>query len=143
MDFHQRRSFVDEASNPDEGDSCQVYRLLVRSVEGSEAVSCPAVSLMELPTGAETEESSCNGRPLITMDEEVNHREGHAEAKVPQRLVGINDITHYVGLSKHTVYAMVSKRRIPFVKVGRLTRFDLRSVDSWIRQHSMHPRNGA
>jgi excisionase family DNA binding protein len=94
---------------------------------------------MELPVGAETEENHRSGRPCITMDEEVNPIGGVQDTKVPQRLVGISDIAHYVGLSKHTVYTMVSQRRIPFVKVGRLTRFDLRSVDSWIKQHSVKP----
>jgi excisionase family DNA binding protein len=81
------------------------------------------------------------------MDEGVKDIGGEQGVKVPQRLVGINDIAQYVGLSKHTVYTMVSQRRIPFVKVGRLTRFDMRSIDGWIRQHSVHPRrttrNGA
>ena len=56
-----------------------------------------------------------------------------------RRLVGIKEVASYVGLSVHTVYAMVSQRRIPFVKVGRLTKFDMRELDSWIRKHSVMP----
>jgi hypothetical protein len=33
-------------------------------------------------------------------------------------------------LSVHTLYTMVSQRRMQFVKVGRLTKFDLRAIDS-------------
>ncbi|WP_447603914.1 hypothetical protein [Nitrospira sp. Nam80] len=34
---------------------------------------------------------------------------------------------------------MVSQRRIPSVKVGRLTKFDLRAVDAWIKRHTVMP----
>ena len=37
-----------------------------------------------------------------------------------KKLIGVGDTAQYVGLSIHTVYAMVSQRRIPYVKVGRL-----------------------
>jgi excisionase family DNA binding protein len=45
----------------------------------------------------------------------------------------------YLGLSVHTLYTMVSQRRIPFVKVGRLTKFDLTVLDTWIKQHTVMP----
>jgi excisionase family DNA binding protein len=35
-------------------------------------------------------------------------------------LISVQAAAAYVGLSVHTVYAMVSQRRIPYVKVGRL-----------------------
>ena len=41
-----------------------------------------------------------------------------------QRLMSVKETAAYTGLSYHTVYTMVSQRRIPFVKVGRLLRFD-------------------
>ena len=56
-----------------------------------------------------------------------------------RRLVGIKEVASYVGLSVHTVYAMVSQRRIPFVKVGRLTKFDLSMLDSWIKKNTFMP----
>jgi len=44
-----------------------------------------------------------------------------------------------MGVSIHTLYAMVSQRRIPFVKIGRLTKFDLKAIDAWIERHSVKP----
>jgi excisionase family DNA binding protein len=35
------------------------------------------------------------------------------------RLIDIKAAAGYTGVSVHTLYAMVSQRRIPFVKVGR------------------------
>ena len=55
------------------------------------------------------------------------------------RLVDVNEIARYMGLSAHTVYTWVSQRRIPFTKVGRLTKFDLRAIDDWIAKHTVSP----
>jgi excisionase family DNA binding protein len=49
-----------------------------------------------------------------------------------RRLVDINELSEYLGISKHTLYTWVSQRRIPYVKVGRLTKFDLGEIDEWI-----------
>jgi excisionase family DNA binding protein len=63
-----------------------------------------------------------------------------SEAEVLQRrLVTIREIAAYTGLSVHTLYTMVSQRRIPYVKVGRLTKFDLTMVDAWIKQNTVLP----
>ncbi len=56
-----------------------------------------------------------------------------------RRLIDTKEAAHYTGLSIHTVYAMVSQRRIPFVKVGRLVKFDLALLDGWIRQNTVMP----
>ena len=56
-----------------------------------------------------------------------------------RRLLDIKEVAEYVGLSPHTIYSMVSQRRIPFVKIGRLTKFDLRLLDEWIAKNTMMP----
>jgi excisionase family DNA binding protein len=58
---------------------------------------------------------------------------------VRPRLVSIQDCSVYIGLSVHTLYTMVSQRRIPFVKVGRLVKFDLVLVDAWIAKRTVMP----
>lgn len=61
-------------------------------------------------------------------------------SSLPRRLVSILDAAQYTGLSVHTLYAMVSQRRIPFVKVGgRSVRFDVEMLDKWIKQHTVLP----
>lgn len=54
-----------------------------------------------------------------------------------RRLLDVQEVAAYTGLAVKTVYSMVSQRRIPFVKMGRLTKFDLRDVDAWIKQHTV------
>lgn len=56
-----------------------------------------------------------------------------------RRLITIQEAAVYTGLSPHTLYTMVSQRRIPYVKVGRLTKFDLGLLDAWIKQHTVMP----
>ncbi len=54
-----------------------------------------------------------------------------------RRLLGINEVAVYTGLSVHTLYTMVSQRRIPYVKLGRLTKFDRLELDRWIASKSV------
>ena len=61
------------------------------------------------------------------------------EYKQMRRLVSIKEAALYTGLSPHTIYTMVSQRRIPFVKVGRLVKFDIDLLDKWIKQNTVMP----
>ena len=54
-----------------------------------------------------------------------------------KRLLDIKELSEYLGLKKHTIYTWVSQRRIPFVKCGRLTKFDMESIDNWIKENSV------
>ena len=56
-----------------------------------------------------------------------------------QRLLSVRETGIYTGLSPHTLYTMVSQRRIPYVKVGRLTKFDVGLLDAWLKQHTVMP----
>jgi excisionase family DNA binding protein len=57
-----------------------------------------------------------------------------------RRLLNIQEVADYTGLSPHTLYTMVSQRRIPFVKMGRLTKFDRYELDRWITSQSVKAR---
>lgn len=54
-----------------------------------------------------------------------------------KRLINTNELSQYIGLSTSTIYSWVSQRRIPFVKCGRLTKFDLQRIDDWIDESSV------
>jgi excisionase family DNA binding protein len=58
-----------------------------------------------------------------------------------RRLIDVKQVALYTGLAQKTVYTMVSQQRIPFVKLGRLTKFDVREVDTWIKQHAVKARD--
>jgi excisionase family DNA binding protein len=56
-----------------------------------------------------------------------------------RRLIDIREAAEYTGLSVHTLYTMVSQRRVPFVRVGRLVKFDVELLDKWIKQNTVMP----
>jgi len=56
-----------------------------------------------------------------------------------RRLLDIREVAAYTGLATKTLYTMVSQRRIPFVKLGRLTKFDREELDRWITRQSVKP----
>ena len=57
-----------------------------------------------------------------------------------KRLLNINELSEYIGLSTSTIYSWVSQRRIPFVKCGRLTKFDLERINEWIEESSVEEK---
>ncbi len=60
-------------------------------------------------------------------------------APMTRRFISIQEAADYTGLSVQTLYKMVSQRRIPFVKMGRLTKFDVALLDAWIKQNTVMP----
>jgi excisionase family DNA binding protein len=58
---------------------------------------------------------------------------------VSDRLIGVDDLARMLGVSRHTVYSWVAQRRIPFLKVGRLLRFDVRLIDGWLEEQAHVP----
>jgi excisionase family DNA binding protein len=64
-------------------------------------------------------------------------REGVAIGE--RRLLNMDQARQYIGVAKDTLYTMVSQRRVPYVKVGRLTKFDPQLLDDWIKQNTVMP----
>ena len=58
---------------------------------------------------------------------------------IARRLLDIGEVATYTGLSIHTLYTMVSQRRIPFVKLGSSVKFDRGKVDDWIKHNTVMP----
>jgi len=55
------------------------------------------------------------------------------------RLLAIQDVAEQLSISVKTVYTMCNQRRIPFVKVGRLLRFDAATMEEWVRKQAVNP----
>ena len=58
-----------------------------------------------------------------------------------RRLLDIGEVAEYTGLRKSTIYAYTSQRRIPFVKLGRLVKFDLQKIDKWIESQEVEEQD--
>ena len=71
-------------------------------------------------------------------DQRLTRKTESTEA-ITRRLFTTSEVAQYTGLSVHTLYTMVSQRRTPYVKAGRLVKFDLKAIDTWIERHSVKP----
>jgi excisionase family DNA binding protein len=64
-------------------------------------------------------------------------------------LLDVAGAARILGLSTATVYSLVERRRIPFVRMpagqgeARTVRFDPSALEAWIFQHTVKPQNGA
>ncbi|HOW88782.1 MAG TPA: helix-turn-helix domain-containing protein, partial [Elusimicrobiales bacterium] len=46
--------------------------------------------------------------------------------------MNIAELSAYIGLAEPTIYGMVSKKKIPVYKLGRLNRFNRSQIDEWL-----------
>ena len=51
-----------------------------------------------------------------------------------KHLLTVEETAMYLGLSKGTLYNWAHQRRLPFVKMGWLIRFDKNEIDQWIEK---------
>jgi len=61
------------------------------------------------------------------------------EKSVEKRFIGPNELARFLDISVNTVYSWVCMRRIPFVKMGRLVKFDLKDIDKWLQHYRQEP----
>ena len=57
-----------------------------------------------------------------------------------RRLLNVEEVAHMLDMKTGTIYQWVSQRRIPFVKCGRLTKFDIERIDEWIKESSVEEK---
>lgn len=62
------------------------------------------------------------------------------EGVATRKLLTLGEASAYMGLSRLTLYEWVSKRKIEYIKIGRLVKFSQRTLDSWIDSHTVKAR---
>lgn len=51
---------------------------------------------------------------------------------IEKRYVGVRELTEYLSIPKGSLYVMVCEKRIPYLKIGRRLKFDLKAIDGWL-----------
>jgi excisionase family DNA binding protein len=51
-----------------------------------------------------------------------------------KRLIGPEELAKYLDIKLNTVYSWVYLKKIPYLKVGRLVKFDLVEIDQWLNE---------
>ena len=54
-----------------------------------------------------------------------------------KKLLSLDETAQYLGVKKPTLYSWVFQRKIPYLKVGRLVKFDLHKLTQWLEQRSV------
>ena len=54
-----------------------------------------------------------------------------------KRFIGTEDLAEYLGVNINTLRSWIWQRQIPFCKMGRLVRFDLREIEDWLRERKV------
>ncbi|MFA5388222.1 MAG: helix-turn-helix domain-containing protein [Candidatus Omnitrophota bacterium] len=55
---------------------------------------------------------------------------------IQKRLLNADELSQMIDINRDTIYHWVSARRIPFVKIGRSTKFDIEAINKWIKESS-------
>ena len=56
--------------------------------------------------------------------------------------LSVEEIAEYLGVSKDTVYAWISKRNMPAQRIGRLWKFKTDDIDGWLRSGGSEETEG-
>jgi len=75
---------------------------------------------------------------LHNSTDRVNREQVRKDSKLV-RLYTVDEIARLTGISKFTWYTWISKRTVPYLKIGKLVRFDER-IWEWIKSHEIEPR---
>lgn len=51
--------------------------------------------------------------------------------KMDKRYIDIEELSQYIGVSRNTIYSWIWLKKIPYFKMGKLVRFDLKEIDTW------------
>lgn len=51
-----------------------------------------------------------------------------------QRLLNIEEMAGYLGIKVNTLYSWTHTRKIPYIKVGHLVKFNFQEVVNWLSQ---------
>ncbi len=51
-----------------------------------------------------------------------------------KRYLNVAELSEYLNIPKHTLYSWVSMKRIPHLKIGGTLRFDMRDIETWLKE---------
>ena len=56
---------------------------------------------------------------------------------IQKRLLNADELSQMIGMRRDTIYRWVSQKRLPYVKIGRSTKFDIDAINEWIKEASV------
>jgi excisionase family DNA binding protein len=88
-----------------------------------------------LPSNVKNFLSDVSSKGIVSKNSNVSE-------KIPKQkqLLDMNEASEFLGISKNTLYEWVVQKKVPFVKVGRLTKFKKEALDAWLEQRTHEER---
>ena len=56
-----------------------------------------------------------------------------------KRFISIKDLSTYLDIKVNTLYSWVSMKKISYVKIEGLVRFELKKIDNWLEEREVKP----
>lgn len=56
-----------------------------------------------------------------------------------KRFLGVKELSEYLGISINTIYSYIWQKKIPYIKIGRIVKFDLEKIERWLESKSVSP----
>ncbi|OGL45868.1 MAG: hypothetical protein A2149_00270 [Candidatus Schekmanbacteria bacterium RBG_16_38_11] len=53
-----------------------------------------------------------------------------------KQLLDTKEAAELLGISKNTLYEWVIQKKVPYIKVGRLTKFKKETLEEWLKRQS-------
>ena len=57
-----------------------------------------------------------------------------------KKLISSKELSDYLGVSLNTIRSWVWMKRIPYLKLGRLVRFDMNTIEAWLKDRAVGVR---
>lgn len=57
---------------------------------------------------------------------------------VTMKLMTIEELSAYINVKVKTLYDWTYKKQIPYLKLGRLVRFDQEEIEKWMKEKHVH-----
>ncbi len=77
-----------------------------------------------------------NNVSTIFHEPDVAVRDDHV---APSRLLEVDDVARYIGMTADWVYREVRAGRMPHIRLGRYVRFRRESIDAWLAARERGP----
>ena len=56
-----------------------------------------------------------------------------------KKFIGVKELSNYLGVKVNTLYSWVFMKKISYIKMGRLVKFDLNKIDAWVKENEVKP----
>ena len=56
-----------------------------------------------------------------------------------KRFLDVKELAEYLGVKVATIYSWTFQRKIPYLKIGRCVKFDIKKIEEWIKEREVKP----